>query len=163
MSQGYSYSTTFTLSKAHLTQCYEQSVAVDVSIKKYQRAIVSLVFGICLLVFKLVGDYLAFFVIALGILEVFSTYYRKTWWLWRQMWGKSYLSEVTLLVDEIGIHNRSAHVDEAITWPSISAVEKTDLGLIVRHTKGASYLSNSCLDDTVVTYLLDKSSDSQVA
>lgn len=156
MTEDYSYRTTFILSKDHLGECYEQSVVVDRSIMIYKRGIISLVFGICLLVFNLVSDYIAYFVVALGILEICSTRYRKTWWLWRQMLGKSYKSEVTMLVDADGINNHSDYVDENIQWQSITAVEKTPLGLIIRHSKGASYVSNSCLDDQAAAYIVDR-------
>ncbi len=153
MIQAYSYSTTLTLSKAYLTECYEQSVAEDIPITQYKRAIISLVFGACLLVFNLVSDYLAFFVIAIGVLEIFSTHYRKTWWLWRQMMGKSYKSKVSLLVNDMGINNSSNYVNETIQWHSIKALQQTDLGLIVRHAKGASYLSLSTLDESAVEFI----------
>ncbi|MEH6442868.1 MAG: YcxB family protein [Oceanospirillaceae bacterium] len=150
MKKAYSYSSTFTLNKAYLSECYEQSVVVDVSILKYKRAIISLLFGACLLVFHLVSDYIAFFVISLGVLEVFSTHYRKTWWLWRQMFGKSYNSEVTVLVNEVGINNSSKHVNETVEWQSITAIDKTNLGFIIHYSKGTSYLSKSCLDEHAV-------------
>jgi hypothetical protein len=156
MSENFSYSTTFSLTKAHLIECFEQSVDVDHSIMKYKRAIVSLVFGGVMLMLNLVSDYIAYFVISLGILEVFSTHYRQKWWLWRQMIGKSYNSDVTLLIDDNGINNQSLHVDQTISWDSVTAIDKTDLGLIVRHGKGASYLSNSCLDESAKAYLLNK-------
>jgi len=105
-------------------------------------------------VLNLVSDYLAFFVIALGVLEVFSTHYRKTWWLWRQMFGKSYKSKVTLLVDAQGINISSTHVNNTIEWASISELEKTELGLIVRYPKGSDYLSLSTLDSTAREYIL---------
>ena len=156
MSDNYSYTTVFTIDKGHLIECYEQSVDVDHSILKYKRAIISLIFGITLLMLNLVSDYIAYFVIALGVLEVFSTHYRKTWWLWRQMMGKSYNSEVTLLIDDSGVHNHSLHVQQTIAWDAVSAIEKTPLGLIIRHGKGANYLSNSCLDEEVTSYLVNK-------
>ncbi|EPJ46485.1 MAG: hypothetical protein OFPII_20280 [Osedax symbiont Rs1] len=156
MSEAYSYSTTFTLSKAHLSECFEQSVAVDISIMDYKRAIISLLFGACLLIFNLVSEYIAFFVMTLGILEVFSTHYRKTWWLWRQMFGKSYKSKVTMLVNGIGINNSSEYVNKTIQWQSIAALEKTELGLIIRHSKGANYLSNSCLNEPAIEYIVNQ-------
>ncbi|MFT5708794.1 MAG: hypothetical protein ACI9ES_003098 [Oceanospirillaceae bacterium] len=156
MTQAYFYSTTFTLSKAYLSECYEQSVVIDVSILKYKRAIISLLFGLSLLMFNLVSDYIAFFVISLGVLETFSTHYRKTWWLWRQMFGKSYKSEVTMLVNEVGINNSSIHVNETIKWQSITAIDKTELGLIIRHSAGVNYLSNSCLDDSAAQYIVSQ-------
>ncbi|NQZ31570.1 MAG: YcxB family protein [Oceanospirillaceae bacterium] len=154
MTDTYSYSTSFIISREHLSECFEQSVEVDKSIMAYKRAIISLVFGACLLAFNLVSDYLGFFVMALGVLEVFSTRYKKTWWLWRQMFGKSYKSKVTLLVDAQGINNSSTHVNTMIEWSQISEISQTQLGLIVRHTKGSNYLSLSCLDDAVVDYML---------
>jgi len=154
MTDSYTYTTTFKLSREHLSECFDQSVVVDTSIMAYKRAIISLIFGTTLLVLNLVSDYLAFFVIALGVLEVFSTHYRKTWWLWRQMFGKSYKSKVTLLVDAQGINISSTHVNNTIEWASISELEKTQLGLIVRYPKGSDYLSLSTLDSTAHEYIL---------
>lgn len=157
MTDTFSYSTTFTIDKAHLTECFEQSVEVDTSIMQYKRAIISLVFGITLLVFELVSDYIAFFVVSLGILEVFSTRYRKTWWLWRQMLGKSYKSEVNMTIDDAGIHNKSSHVEQHIPWDKVTKVDQTQEGLIIRHDKGASYLSNRCLSDQAIAFITAKS------
>ena len=154
MTDTYSYSTTFKLTREHLSECFEQSVVVDNSIMAYKRAIISLVFGIWVLIFKLVSDYLAFFVISLGVLEVFSTYYKKTWWVWRQMFGRSYKSQVTLLIDAQGINNRSEHINETIQWSEISALKKTELGFILHHPKGVNYLSLSYLDSTAIDYVL---------
>jgi len=156
MTEDYSYTKTFTLSKEYLSECYDQSVVVDTSILAYKRAIISLTFGICLLVFKLASDYLAYFVISLGILEVFSTRYAKTWWLWRQMLGKSYKSTVTMLINGTGITIGSMHVDEVIEWQGISTIDKTGLGFIVRHAKGSNYLSNSFLDAVSIDYMFSK-------
>ncbi|MEM5527483.1 YcxB family protein [Gammaproteobacteria bacterium AS21] len=156
MTADYSYTKTFTLSKEYLSECYDQSVAVEITILTYKRAIISLVFGICLLVFKLVSDYLAFLVISFGILEVFSTRYAKTWWLWRQMLGKSYKSTVTMLINDAGINISSMHVNETIEWQSVSAIDKTQLGFIVRHPKGSHYLSNSFLDEATIDYMFSK-------
>ena len=156
MTQTYAYCTSITLSKEHLKECYEQSVAVDITIMHYKRAIISLLFGLCLLMFNLVSEYLAFFVITLGVLEVFGTRYQKIWWLWRQMMAKSYKSKVTILVNEVGINNRSKHVDQTIQWVSMTAIEKTELGLIIRHPKGVSYLCNSCLDYTAIGYIVNR-------
>ncbi len=156
MTADYSYTKTFTLSKEYLSECYDQSVAIEITILTYKRAIISLVFGICLLVFKLVSDYLAFLVISFGILEVFSTRYAKTWWLWRQMLGKSYKSTVTMLINDAGINISSMHVDETIEWQSVTAIDKTQLGLIVCHPKGSNYLSNSFLDEATIDYMFSK-------
>jgi len=156
MTNTYSYNTTFKLSREHLSECFDQSVVVDKSIMAYKRAIISLVFGVTLLVLNLVSDYIAFFVIAIGVLEVFSTHYRKTWWLWRQMFGKSYKSKVQLCIDEQGIDIHSTHVNETIKWAQVSELVQTELGLIVRHPKGDNYLSLSCLDNSVVEYMLAK-------
>lgn len=156
MSERYSYQAKITLDKAHLTECYQQSVAVDHSIMRYKRAIISLVFGLSLLIFELVTDYIGFFVLCLGVLEVFSIHYHQTWWLWRQMLGKSYNSEVTMLIDEKGIHNQSIHVEQSMLWEDVNEIEKTPLGIIIRHSKGVNYLSESSLDDEAIEYVLAK-------
>ena len=153
MTETYSYSTTFTLSKAYLSECYEQSVVQDPSMMKYKRAAVWLVIGIGLQVSALVSEYIAYFVISLGALEVFSTRYHKTWWLWRQMLGKSYKSKVTVLINDAGINTCSQYVNERVEWQDITEIEKTTQGLIIRYAKRTSYLSNSYLDDVALEYI----------
>ncbi len=104
----------------------------------------------------MISKYIAYFVISLGALEVFSTRYHKTWWLWRQMLGKSYKSKVTIHVDEEGINTCSQHVNETIKWQDITEIKQTVLGMIIRYPKGTSYLSNSNLDDVSVEYIVQQ-------
>lgn len=156
MSDTYSYQTTFTLSKEYLNECYDQSVAQDPSLMKYKRTVFWLIIGLALQVSDLVSDYIAWFVISLAVLEVFSIRYHKTWWLWRQMLGKSYKSKVSISIDESGINTQSQHVDNRIEWHNVTELEKTSAGLIVRHNKGIGYLSGSYLDEVAVEYIVQQ-------
>jgi len=156
MTSEFSYSTKFTLDKAHLAECFDQSVVVDKSIMAYKRGITTLVFGIVLLYMQVTVDYISWFVISLGILEVVSTYYRKSWWLLRQMIGKSSNSEVTLIIDQLGVTTESVHVNSVLEWPKVTAVEKTELGVILRHSDGVNYLSNSYLSAEAIDFILSQ-------
>ncbi|MGB1239301.1 MAG: YcxB family protein [Pseudomonadales bacterium] len=153
MSDLFHYSHTFTLTRDYLSECYDQSVVVDRSIVRYKRALITLVFGAALLLLELVTDSIAFFVLALGVLEVFATRYHKTWWLWRQMLGKSYKSTVTIDFDDKGVRTRSVHVDQHIAWADVTAVEETSAGFILRHDKGSNYVSKSTLDEAALAFL----------
>lgn len=156
MTTEYSYTTKFKLDKAHLEECFDQSVVVNNSIMAYIRGFSGLMFGIVLLYLQVTVDYISWFVISLGIIELCSTYYRKSWWLLRQMIGKSINSEVTLIIDQQGVTTESIHVNSVLEWHKVSAVEKTELGLILRHSYGLNYLSNSYLSDEAIDFILSK-------
>lgn len=156
MTTEFSYTTKFKLDKTHLAECFDQSVVVDKSIMAYKRGITTLVFGMVLLYMQVTVDYISWFVISLGVLELFSTYYRKSWWLLRQMIGKSSNSEVTLIIDQQGVTTESVHVNTVLQWQKINAVEKTELGVILRHSDGVNYLSNSYLSAEAIDFIFSQ-------
>jgi len=103
MTQSSSYTASFTLDKAHYSECYSQSSTLSHDKKTYFKANVLTVFGLIILLATPVNPYAAWFVIALGLLETVSVYYHKPWWVIRQMLSKASNSEVKLTIDEQGI------------------------------------------------------------
>ena len=130
MSEPFSYSTSFTLDKAHFRECFDQSVTIDTSINAYRKALAFVVVGLLILLFTDYEPYLASFIVGLGVVEALSVKYQRAWWVTRQMLGRSSNSTINLTLDETGITTQSALVNFTLNWQDISAIEKTELGTV---------------------------------
>jgi hypothetical protein len=166
MTQARSFSTRFTLDKAHYTECYTQSSTLVHNKKTYFKANILTVFGFIIL-FTPVNPYAAWFVVALGILESLSVYYHQPWWVLRQMMSKASGSEVSLTIDEQGILTESFHINSRILWTEVTSVTETSLGFVLYFSLGKTmtgkdiaskrYLSKSCLSADTITFIKQKS------
>jgi len=161
-----SFSSRFTLDKAHYTECYTQSSTLTHDKKTYFKANVLTVFGLIILLFTPVNPYAAWFVIALGILETVSVYYHRPWWVLRQMMSKASGSEVNLTIDGQGILTESFHINTRVLWTDVTLVTETELGFVIFFSLGKtamgkdiaskSYLSKSCLSDEAIAFITQK-------
>ncbi len=150
------YSTTYILDKAHFAECYDQSVRPDPTLKPYYKAIGFCLMGIAL-IFTDISLYLAYFFVGLGVVDALNIKYHRAWWLMRQMISKAANNEVTLLVDEKGIHTASQYVNSHILWSDVYRIVETDTGFLITHKAGTSYISASCLDNSCITFIRSKS------
>lgn len=167
MTQVSSFSASFTLDKAHYSECYTQSSTLEHNKKTYFKANILTVFGLIILLFTPVNPYAAWFVIACGILETLSVYYHKPWWVMRQMLSKASGSEVKLTIDEQGILTESFHVNSRILWADVTVVTETELGFVIFFSMGKSamgkdigsksYISKRCLTDDIINLITQKS------
>lgn len=160
MTDSFHYSTTFILDKAHFHECYSNSVVKARPIVAYRKAMALSLVGIGILLLTELDAYLGFFILALGIVEALGCRFAQPWWVTRQIFGRSGNSEVTLTIDEQGIHTDSAHVNSAILWGDVNDVTETTDGLLVLHSQGGgqgkSYISVKCLSDEAKAFLLSK-------
>lgn len=156
MAEPFSYSTSFVLDKAHFNECFTQSVGEQTPLSAYYKAMLLLVAGGGLILLTDFERYLSWFIFALGVLEGISVYYRRIWWVWRQMLGKSANSEVTLTLDEQAITARSFYVNYAIRWQDVTGLRATGKGWLVEHTGGKNYISDSCLSDEARAFLKER-------
>jgi len=165
-SQSRSFTASFTLDKAHYSECYTQSSTLSHDKKTYFKANVLTVFGLIILLATPVNPYAAWFVIALGLLETVSVYYHKPWWVIRQMLSKASHSEVKLTIDEQGILTESFHINNRILWTDVTLVTETELGFLIYFSLGKtamgkdiaskSYISKSCLSDEAIAFIGQK-------
>ncbi|TYK65869.1 YcxB family protein [Colwellia echini] len=170
MTQSNSFTASFTLDKAHYTECYTQSSTLSHDKKTYFKANILTIFGLFILFATPVNPYAAWFVIALGILETVSVYYHKLWWVMRQMMSKASGSEVKLTIDEQGILTESFHINNRILWTDVTDISETELGLLIQFSLGKSitgkemasksYISKSCLSDEAYTFILSNAPSS---
>lgn len=162
MNSSTSYTSTFTLDKAHFNECYSESNTLNLSAKSFFKSGVLMLFGLILLLFTPVNSYAAWFVVALGILETLSLYYSKPWWVLRQMLSKASNSEVKLTIDTQGVLSESFYHSSKILWQDVIDIKETALGFVlhfnVGKSTGKSYLSKSCLSNDAQQYIISKSS-----
>jgi len=155
MTQPFNQSVTFTLNKTYLQECFEQS-APPVQNKDYTKAIILGVLAFVLIFVEAEHYYIPFFLFSLAILEVFSIIYRKTWWVWRQLMGKSANGPVKLIFDEQGVTTESEFVNSQILWKDVDMIEQTDKGILLKHQGGVNYLSNSHLNDDIIAFVMNR-------
>ena len=151
------YQSTFVLDKTHFIECFEESVTPLPFLSLYLKAIVMLVIGVVLVLFSDINPYAAWFIFALGILEVVSTYYRKPWWVMRQMLSKVAKAEVTIEITDEYIRTHSFYNDNKMFYTDIENIVKTDKGWLILHKSARHYISNRCLSDSLQLFLQSKS------
>lgn len=152
----FNYQTSFVLDKSHFSECFDESIT-DVSItKKYSKSAILAIVGLILLFVVGTNHYAAFFVVGLSAVEGLSVFYKKTWWLWRQMLSKAYNHTVELIVNEKGITIKSFHVNSEMLFENITKCEESDAGLLLTHLNTLNYVSKSCLSDETIEYITAK-------
>jgi len=156
MTPSVNYQTSFVLDKSHFSECFDESF-VEVSFsKKYLKAIILGIIGLALLFLVGTNNYAAFFVVALSAVEALSIYYKKTWWLWRQMLSKAYNHTVELVVNDKGITIKSFHVNSEMLFENITNCKESKSGLLLTHLNSINYVSKSCLSDDVIEFITTK-------
>ncbi len=156
------FTSTFTLTREHLEECYDQSLPYSKSrTPRYGFAGILICGGIGLYVFVENEGFPASILVGLGLLELISFYYRRPWWLTRQMWSRSANSEVVLTIDETGVLTKNPYTESTLLWSGIAEVIDTPKGiLLVTESGGQSYLSKSVLSGDALVFIQEKVSES---
>ena len=146
------YKNSFVLSKAHFSECFDESARLNESLtgkKKAQRYpfMVLLTFvGFFIITFIEQNKLFGFFFIGLAFLEFFSFKYKKSWWLTRQMWSKNSNNTISLLFDDICIQIDSLNIKLKIKWDEIDYADETSLGYTLQlKNKKRHYVSKVTL------------------
>ncbi|QYJ85422.1 YcxB family protein [Shewanella mesophila] len=155
MEPAFRYTTQFILDKPYYSECFDQSVSVDPSLKRYSKASIFVGMGTILLLTG-ANNYASWFIIGLGILEALSVKFKRPWWLLRQMWSRAAGNEVELTIDENGIATKSAYVNAIIAWDDIYRLKETEQGFLFTLERGQSYLSKRYLNQQACEYIRSK-------
>ncbi|WP_261815610.1 YcxB family protein [Vibrio gallicus] len=163
MSKDFAFTTEYTLDKRFFAECYDQTSHRVKFPQAYFKGVLFLLFGVVLLKFELLpSGYVGWFFIVLSIIEAFSVYFKRGWWLWRQTLSMSSGSKVVFQVDGDGVSYNSGQNTRSITWSEIDQLEQSDLGFIFHLGKQRQYISKSCLNDEVIAFIVDKHRASQI-
>ncbi|WP_166424157.1 YcxB family protein [Paraglaciecola sp. 20A4] len=156
MTTAFTYSTTYLLDKSHYIETYEASVPADNSKKVYLIAALLALVGLAVLMLTEINAFVAWFIIALGGLEVFSIRFKKPWWLARQLISKAANTELTLTIDEDAVSSKSIHIESIIRWADISKIESTENGWLLYHNDSKNYLSARALTEEAKAFVMAK-------
>ena len=151
----FSYQTSFVLNKDYFNECYEQSTTENNTKKNNNKAIILTLAGLTLLLLS-ANAYIGWFLIALGILEIFSNRYHQAWWVTRQMLSRASRSTVTITLNEHKIATQSPYLESHIPWAEISKITITDKGYLFHSAKGRSYLSKKYLSTSAQQFIAQK-------
>ncbi|MUJ20739.1 YcxB family protein [Aliivibrio fischeri] len=166
MSKDFSVTTEYVLDKTFFAECYDQTSQPITFPKAYLKGILFFLFGLALLKLELLPNgYIGWFFIALSIIEAFSIYFKRTWWLWRQSISSLSGSKVVFNVDANGVSYKSlknTKNSRTIAWSDIDQVEQSDLGLIFHMGKQRQYVSKSCLNEEDIAFILEQHEQSKV-
>lgn len=154
------YSKTYILDKAHFEECFSESVTTPLTFNNFIKAIVLALAGLGFLLFSEQDAYVAWFLIGLGVVDAVSLYYRKPWWVLRQLMSRAANNELTVTVDEQGIKNKSHYVNQGMNWQDIEHVILTDKGLLIVHQQVKHYLSRGVLSEEAYNYILQHTTQS---
>lgn len=146
----------FTLDKSYYQECFDESERFGKANKPKYILVVFLTLLGLVSIYGLENSYLGNFLVILAVIECVSYYYRRPWWVARQMISRASGSNVTVEIDNEKIKAANPHKSFVFNWQDITKVIKTDRGLLIYSLRGALYLSSSALDDDTVEFILSK-------
>ncbi len=157
MSKDFDFTTEYKLDKTFFAECYDQTSQPAKFPQSYLKGMLFLIFGVVLLEFELLPNgYVGWFFIVLSVIEAFSVYFKRTWWLWRQSISSSRGNKVVLQINTNGVNYKSGKIDRCIAWSEIDQLEQTDLGFILHLGKQRQYVTKSCLDEEVIAFMIEQ-------
>ena len=145
----------FSLNRQHLEECYDQSLPF--SKNRTPRIKLMTVLVVTAVLILLIGeqqDVLAYFLMALALVEYFSFRYRRAWWLTRQVWSRNSGNIIKLIIDDKGVEIQSLYSNLQLLWSGIIKIDETEKGLMLTLKNGSqNYLSKATLTAEVVEFI----------
>ena len=150
------FTTTYTLDKPYFYECFDESLPYSKRAKpKYFLLILLIALGL-FGIYGLDDHYLGTFMIMLAVLECVAFYYRRPWWVTRQMFSRASGSEVTLTFDDEGIKSSNHYKSYQLAWQDITEVVNTPNGLLIKNKSGMQYISKQILSPETLDFINKK-------
>lgn len=150
------HSSSYILNREYFTECFDESAPPAIGLKPYGKAIL-LTIGSGIFFVAEIHAYVAWFLLALGIVELLSVRFRRGWWVARQMISRAAGTKVSIRVNDQGIFTDNNRHQRSILWSDITEIRSTEKGFLIVHNKGTTYLSKKGLDKDFLDFLADKS------
>ncbi|MFT6985058.1 MAG: hypothetical protein ACJAT7_000865 [Psychromonas sp.] len=149
------FETEFLLDRKHLEECYDQSLLFSKNRPPRIKLMTLLVAAaVLILLFGEQQDILAYFLIALALVEFMSFRYRRAWWLSRQVWSRNSGNIIKLIIDDKGIKTQSLYNNSQLLWSDVAEVAETEKGLMLLLKNGGhNYLSKQNLTREVIDFI----------
>ncbi|MEH6519085.1 MAG: YcxB family protein [Halioglobus sp.] len=149
------HSSYYVLNRDYFSECFDESANTTTSVKTYVKAI-GLIFMASVIYAMDIEIYVAAFLLCLGVVELLSIRYKRSWWINRQMLSGAAGSKVVVRVNDQGIFTDSTYHQQGMHWGDIDEIKGTEKGFLVKHNSGTSYLSKSGLDEEALVLLTGK-------
>ncbi|MGS0534892.1 YcxB family protein [Pseudoalteromonas sp. SaAl2] len=147
------FTTSYTLDKPYFYECFDESLPYSAQAKpKYAFLVLLISLGL-ISIYALEQHYLGNFMIMAAVLECVAFYYRRPWWVTRQMFSRASGSKAKLIIDEQGFTSENPHKSYQIKWQQIDEVIFTPRGILLKSKQGMQYISNSVLSDEAINYI----------
>lgn len=152
----YMYTEKFVLDKPYFQECFDESIKLsDHNKPKYFLLVLLIALGL-FSIYWLAEHYLGNFLILLAVVECLAFYYRRPWWIARQMLSRASGSTVELHIDETHIEAKNPYKHYQLTWQEIDSIIETEKGLILKSNKRMQYLSNRSISDDTRIFILSQ-------
>lgn len=147
------FTATYTLDKPYFYECFDESLAYSVQAKpKYPLLILLITLGLVSF-YILNNHYLGSFMIMMAVVECVAFYYRRPWWVTRQMLSRASGSDVELTINDQGITASNPYKNYQLNWQQVDEVIETNNGLLLKNKRGMQYISKQILNDDVIAFI----------
>ncbi|MGO2012167.1 MAG: YcxB family protein [Pseudoalteromonas sp.] len=147
------FTATYTLDKPYFYECFDESLAYSTQAKpKYLLLVLLTILGLVSF-YVLNRHYLGSFMIMMAVLECVAFYYRRPWWVTRQMLSRASGSDVELVINDVGITASNPYKSYQLNWQQVDEVIETHQGLLLKNKRGMQYISKQILTDEVIFFI----------
>lgn len=145
----------FVLTRAYLEESFDESQPFSPQQQPRWLLLLAMpILGLAALNFTDLPALAPSILIGLGVLEGCSFYFRRSWWLTRQMFSRSANCEISLRIDEHGVTSNSPFNELTLLWSELKPIINTPKGIILVHQSGAqNYLSKTVLSDDALDFI----------
>jgi hypothetical protein len=148
------YSEKFVLNKSYFQECFDESIELgDHNKPKYFLLVLLVVLGL-FSIYILAEHYLGNFLLLLAVVEGLAFYYRRPWWVARQMLSRASGSTVELHINGEHIEAKNPYKHYQLAWQEIDSIIETRKGLVLRSKKSMQYLSNQSISNETRAFIL---------
>ncbi|KZN38857.1 hypothetical protein N480_11485 [Pseudoalteromonas luteoviolacea S2607] len=146
----------FILDKRYFQECFDESVKMS-QYHKPKYALIAFLVSLGFVAHYLLSQtYLGNFLFILAVIEGIAFYYKRPWWVARQMLSRASGSKVLLTIDDEGIKAENPYRAFSVKWHDIEKVIKTEQGLIIQQQRHNQYISGTVLNQDVYDFIFHK-------
>ncbi|MBQ4844028.1 MULTISPECIES: YcxB family protein [unclassified Pseudoalteromonas] len=150
------YTERFVLDKPYFQECFDESIQLgDHNKPKYFLLGLLITLGL-FSIYGLEKHYVGNFLILLAVVECLAFYYRRPWWVARQMLSRASGSTVELNIDETQIEAKNPYKHYRLTWQNVDSIIETNKGLVLKSNQRMQYLSNHSISEDTRAFILSQ-------
>jgi hypothetical protein len=149
----------YLLDRSYWSECFDQAVRYGSRWKKIELAIggAFIIAGFSLWLYFNRALFLPWVLVALGVIEIFSSRIKKFFWLRKQLGSKHSGFEVTHTFDDRGIQTAGKYSNGLMSWAGIEKLIETPEGLLIWPQKSIYwYLPKRSRSEEAIAFIKKK-------